>query len=162
MNLIADVQRDTDQKLAEERRQAQKLADETVATAGEMLRQTEERVDVRIAALKRLLDEVRDPTSGELRPLEEIYEALFELHRDDALRADEYGELQYPAAGYDEEMLEAHPYDVYGKLLLAVWNGIVDEMTAGEYDALQLSAEAFEAYDLSAAKYDLSAKSLLA
>lgn len=118
-------------------------------------------VDLRFEKLDKRLNEVRDTTTGLLCSIETVTENLFELHRDDALTAQAYDVMELPAFAYDEYMLCALDYDMFGKLLLSAHEVDIDPISASEYDALQLTAAAFEAYGLSCARYDYSAKALL-
>lgn len=127
------------------------------AKAKSVLEKATELVEGLRAETKKRLDKTRDPATGLRSPYELILLNLFDLHREEALTADEYGRMALPAAAYDEQAVKGIDYDLYGKRLLKLFEGVEARLTAEGYDALDLTAEEYAGYLLTAAGYDLSA-----
>lgn len=125
------------------------------------LKQLRTELIARIAAISKRLDSTRDPMTGAHTPYENVFISLYELHRDDALTAEEYDVLGLPAAVYDEHMLLAVDFALLGRLLLQSWGQDEDPLSAEEYDALLMTAEDFAIRALSCAGYDLAGRRFL-
>ena len=59
-----------------------------------------------------------NPFTGRLEPLKSVIMSLVGLHRDDALTAQEYDDLELDADAYDAYQVEAYDYDFSGKTIL--------------------------------------------
>lgn len=158
---ISGLADSVEQRLALQREMMILKAMSVLAACEMMVNDLRDETNARFDKLDKRLNEMRDATTGLPSNIETIVLNLFELHREDALTAEEYDGIELPAAAYDDQMLCAFDYDLYGKLLLRAYEGPLTPITAGEYDALKLTAAAFEAYGLSCARFDLAGKTLL-
>lgn len=82
-------------------------------------------VDVQDQALKDYIDSVAlgqinvyNPATGEMQPLQDVINSLFDVSREDALTATEYDGLELTATYYDGQDISAYDYDTAGKTLL--------------------------------------------
>ena len=82
-------------------------------------------VDVQDQALKDYIDSVAlgqinvyNPATGEMQPLQDVINSLFDVSREDALPATEYDGLELTATYYDGQDISAYDYDTAGKTLL--------------------------------------------
>lgn len=82
-------------------------------------------VDVQDQALKDYIDSVAlgqinvyNPSTGEMQPLQDVINSLFDVSREDALTASEYDGLELTATYYDGQDISAYDYDTAGKTLL--------------------------------------------
>lgn len=152
---------EADRRLKQQQADTERRAKQVEQNAQAEILKLEKEAMTQIAALFERLNKTRNPVTGRRTVIDNVLESLFELHRENALTAQEYSELQIPAAVYDLHQLEGLAYDLYGKNLLKAFGTALAEITAGEYDALKLTADEFEAYALTAAEYELYAKALL-
>ena len=80
--------------------------------------------DSQIADLKTYVDNqfidlrVLNPVTGNASTIQQALDSLFELHRDNALTANEYDALTLTATAYDAYQITAFEYDTNGKILL--------------------------------------------
>ena len=82
-------------------------------------------VDVQDQALRDYIDSVAlgqinvyNPATGEVQPLQDVINSLFDVSREDALTASEYDGLELTATYYDGQDISAYDYDTAGKTLL--------------------------------------------
>ena len=79
---------------------------------------TASRLESEIEAISVGQIQVFDSSTGQMEDLQTVINHLFNMTRDDALTATEYGELDLTATAYDAYELTASQYDNNGKSLL--------------------------------------------
>lgn len=79
---------------------------------------TASRLESEIEAISVGQIQVFDSSTGQMEDLQVVINHLFNMTRDDALTATEYGELDLTATAYDAYELTASQYDNNGKSLL--------------------------------------------
>lgn len=160
-NQLTALKKETDERLMTQRADMERRAKQVLDTCTLQITAATMWAQKELDALNSRIDKVRDPISGRRVPLNEALQALFELHRDNALTAQAYDDLELPAGVYDDIGLTAYEYDYEGKEKLARFDGTLEPLTAQEYDALELTAVAFDEYALTAMQYELYGKAML-
>lgn len=101
------------------------LKREVYAQLNGQIAQMRSYVDVQDQALRDYIDNVAlgqinvyNPATGELQPLQDVINSLFDVSREDALTATEYDGLELTATYYDGQDISAYDYDTAGKTLL--------------------------------------------
>lgn len=87
------------------------------------LAEIEERVNLKLTEIENIVNTnlfVYDPWTGERNSLYNIVLNLVDLHKKNALTAEEYDNLQITAEDYDAKQLSAEQYDFEAKSLLGV------------------------------------------
>lgn len=101
------------------------LKREVYAQLNGQIAQMRSYVDVQDQALRDYIDSVAlgqinvyNPATGEMQPLQDVINSLFDVSREDALTATEYDGLELTATYYDGQDISAYDYDTAGKTLL--------------------------------------------
>lgn len=126
---------------------------------------------------------VKNPINGLWQDIQTVIDSLYDVFRFLALTALEYDSLELSAQAYDNKMLNAIDYDMFGVMSISErFTSMVDPFTgelsdmryviqklvsfhsggymAEEYDAKQFTATAFADFDLTAYEWDFQGKSL--
>lgn len=145
-------------------RQLKETQDTIAAMESRVKTETEkakEEIRQKVQGVLYRLNTMRNPLTGGRERYEDVLAGMVELHREDALTATEYGELNLPSVWYDYQSVEGFEYDMKGKVYLSPWAAKIAMLTALEYDTLTLTAQRYGEYALHAAEYDLLSKAML-